>query len=66
MNKLGEIGSLCQMIVTNLSHISRREHTDELISRLRVVCDEYWAEQHPPDLGIHVVEGIKPEKKRGE
>lgn len=64
MNEFSEIVMCCESVVRSSNHVSMRDQTHKRILRLRDAIDKYI--DAPPDLGIHVVDGVKPEMKVGE
>ena len=66
MSEFSEIVRYCEGVVSNSKHISRREQTLRNLSRLRDAIERYYNYDPPPDLGVHVTDGIKPEMKAGK
>ena len=63
MNEYDEIVFYCEKIVKISKHYSRREDTHRSILMLLDAIESYL--DPPPDLGVHVTDGIKAEMKKG-
>ena len=64
MREFDEIEMFAESFLRSCKHVSMRQETIARIHRLKGAIDKYL--EHPPDLGIHVEDGIKAEIKRGE
>jgi len=65
MNEFMEVKMCCESFLRKCDHPSLKREAVQDIYRLQRAIDRY-VKEHPPDLGIHVEDGIKAEIKRGE